>query len=282
MSDKEVEEMEVKGKVEEEIGATEEKKRKFILDLWKTRLHGVTTGIKQQEEHMAKSRQFNRDMKLFGEVKEVKNGNEVEIGYVGYREGLWDEQDNKLERRLVIKLFSKSIYYQGTIEEMLGKEYTRSLSAQKDFPSFNVLIDGYEYVIYLDKIRGGWFLPEWFVFRLDTENGFIPIILKHKMGPGIDYRVVNGIGNDQIGLINGHKFDIGGKFVINLKSDDKNLTSKEMVRTLILFAASLKFHKDIYKKIKKGSDLMRKGKFSPTLSNEELLLSRNPRAMLRK
>ena len=90
--------------------------RKITLDLWKTKLHDEIIGIKQKEEHMAKSRQFNRDLELFGEVKEKKKGKEETIGYVGYRQGLWDEEKDKLERRLVVKLFSKSMYYQGTIE----------------------------------------------------------------------------------------------------------------------------------------------------------------------
>ncbi|NHJ03092.1 MAG: hypothetical protein EAX86_13225 [Candidatus Heimdallarchaeota archaeon] len=256
--------------------------RKIILDLWKTKMHGEIIGIKQKEEYMAKSRQFNRDLELFGEVKEVnKNGEEETFGYLGYRTGLWDEEPDKFNRRLVIKLFSKSMYYQGTIEEMVGREFTRSLSARKDFPAFTCLIDGYDYLISLNKTRGGFFLPEWYVFRLEDENAFIPVILKHKMGPGIDYRVVNGIGGNQFGFINGIKFDIGGKYEITLKGD-KDLLSNVMVRTLILYAASLKFHKDIYKKIKKGTKKMKKGEWKPNVSNEELALRRNPRAMLRK
>lgn len=257
-------------------------KRKIIVDLWRTKLHGEIVGIKQKEEHMAKSRQFTRDLELFGEVKEIKKGEEETVGYIGYRKGLWDEEKEKLQRRLVIKLFSKSMYYQGTLEEMVGREFTRSLSARHDFPSFNLMIDGYEYLIPLNKIRGGWFVPEWFVFRIDDEEGFIPIILKHKMGPGIDYRIVNGIGNEQYGLINGKKFDVGGKYDITLEATDERLVDNVLVRALILFAASLKFHKGILKKIKKGTKKMRKAEWQPSLTNEEKLLRRNPRAILRK
>jgi hypothetical protein len=55
-----------------------------------------------------------------------------------------------------------------------------------------------------------------------------------------------------------------------------------MIRTLILFSATLKFHKSILRKIKKGTKLMKKGEWQPELANEELLLHRNPRAILRK
>ena len=83
-------------------------------------------------------------------------------------------------------------------------------------------------------------------------------------------------------MINGKKFDIGGRYDINIKSSDERLLSNVVVRTLILFAATLKFHKSIHKKIKKGTKLMKKGKWQPSLVNEELLLHRNPRAILRK
>ncbi|MHA1513875.1 MAG: hypothetical protein ACTSRJ_07455 [Candidatus Hodarchaeales archaeon] len=265
-----------------EVAAPKEKKRKIIVDLWRTKLHGVTTGIKQTEDHMAKSRQFNRDMKLFGEVREEKKGKEETVGYLGYRKGLWDDEKDKLKRRLVIKLFSKSMYYQGTIEEMVGREFTRSISARKDFPSFYALIDNYDYLLSVNKIRGGLFVPEWFSFRLDFDDEtFLPIILKHKMGPGIDYRIVNGIGDNEIGLINGKKFDVGGRYDIHIKTTDERLLTNTMVRTLILFSATLKFQ-SIFRKIKKGTKLMKKGEWQPELANEELLLHRNPRAILRK
>ncbi len=267
---------------QEEATSITEIERKITLDLWKTRLHGEIVGIKQKEEYMAKSRQFTRDLELFGEVIEKKKGEDQTIGYVGYRKSLWDEEKDNLERRLVIKLFSKSMYYQGTLEEMVGREFTRSLSARHDFPSFNLMIDDYEYLIPLNKIRGGWFVPEWFVFRIDDEEGFIPIILKHKMGLGIDYRVINGIGDIQFGKIDGKKFDVGGRYDISLKSTDERLVDNVLVRVLILFAASLKFHEEIFKKIKKGTKKMKKNEWQPSLSNEEKLLRRNPRAILRK
>ncbi|MHA2225611.1 MAG: hypothetical protein ACXAC8_10435 [Candidatus Hodarchaeales archaeon] len=266
----------------EEVTPIVEKERKIIVDLWKTKMHGEIIGIKQKEQHMAKDRQFNPDLELFGEVREKKKEVEETIGYVGYRHKLWDDEDAKLNRRLVVKLFSKSMYHQGTLEEMVGREFTRSLSARHDFPSFNGMVDGSEYLIPLNKIRGGWFVPEWFVFRLDDEEGFIPIILKHKMGLGIDYRVVNGLGDDQFGFINGRKFNVGGRYDITLKSSEKRLLSNVLVRTLVLFAASLKFHEEINKKIKHGTKLMRKGEWMPPLAKEELDLRRNPRAILRR
>ncbi|MFX1505804.1 MAG: hypothetical protein ACFFDC_06770 [Promethearchaeota archaeon] len=271
-----------KEELQEEVVPITEIERKITLDLWRTKLHDEIVGIKQKEEHMAKSRQFTRDLDLFGEVFEQKKGEKETIGFVGYRKGLWDEEKDKLERRLVIKLFSKSMYYQGTLEEMVGREFTRSLSARHDFPSFNLMIDDYDYLVPLNKIRGGWFVPEWFVFRIDDEEGFIPIILKHKMGLGIDYRVVNGIGDKQFGQIDGKRFDVGGRYDITLKTTDERLVDNVLVRVLILFAASLKFHEDIIKKIKKGTKKMRKDEWQPGLSNEEKLLRRNPRAILRK
>ena len=87
------------------------------------------------------------------------------------------------------------MYHQGTLEEMVGREFSHSLSAKHDYPSFDLMIDDYEYLIKLSKNRGGLFVSECFNFSVEDEEGFIPIILKHKMGLGIDFRVINGFGN---------------------------------------------------------------------------------------
>jgi len=163
--------------VQEVAEALPEKERKIIVDLWKTKMHGEIIGIKQKEEHMAKSRQFNRDLELFGEVREVKKGEEETIGYLGYRKGLWDDEAEKLNRRLVIKLFSKSMYYQGTIEEMIAREFTRSLTSRRDFPNFFTLIDGHDYnnlIKNVIKFRKNWLIDN-HIKRIDS---FYESILK--------------------------------------------------------------------------------------------------------
>ena len=266
---------------EEEIPLTKQK-REIIVDLWRTNLHGEELGIRQKEQYRAKSRGFTKHTELFGKVTEKVKGKEEDLGYLGYQKDEWDDTKEKLERRLTIKLFSKSMYHQGTLEEMVGREFSHSLSAKHDYPSFNLMIDDYEYLIKLSKNRGGLLVSECFNFSVEDEEGFIPIILKHKMGLGIDFRVINGFGNKQFGFINGHKFDVGGRYDITLKATDERLLDNVIARALILFAGSLKFHKEIHKKIKKGSKKIKKGKWVPPLTNKELDLERNPRSILHK
>ena len=73
--------------------------RKIELDLWKTGMHGIEMGIKQDEQHRAKSRQFSKDMDIIGEYKDGDRK-----GYVGYRTTPWDEEKDDLKRKIVIKV----------------------------------------------------------------------------------------------------------------------------------------------------------------------------------
>ncbi|MGI9386688.1 MAG: hypothetical protein ACR2OX_04600, partial [Methyloligellaceae bacterium] len=59
----------------------------FTVDLWVTDLHGVEIGIYQHSRHRAKSRQFTKDMDIFGEVKE--DGERAAL--LAFREGLWEK-----------------------------------------------------------------------------------------------------------------------------------------------------------------------------------------------
>ena len=178
--------------------------KEISVDLWKTKAQALFIGIKQQEQWMAKEHHFTRDMRIFGEVKEKdKDGKEETIGYVGYRTSLWDDEPDELKRRLVIKLFSKSMYYQATIEEIVGREIFYKIATPKQFPSFTIILDKFTYLVHLSKVRGGKFVPEWFSFRLDDDNklGFFPVILKTKFRLGHDFRIVKAIGNTEIGFI---------------------------------------------------------------------------------
>jgi hypothetical protein len=258
--------------------------KEINVDLWKTQVQPLFIGIKQHEEWMAKERQFTRDMKIFGEIKEKENNKEEVIGYVGYRKSLWDDEPDVLKRRLVIKLFSKSMYHQATIEEIVGREVFYKIATPKQFPSFTIILKDFFYLVNLSKVRGGKFVPEWFSFRLDNGKlGFFPIILKTKFRFGHDFRIIKAIGMKEIGFIDWKILDIGGRFIIKLQSEDKEIIeNKELHRILILFGSTVKFHEEIEKKVKNLSKQIIKGTLDFKLDNDELDLRMNPRSIQRK
>ena len=73
----------------------------FEVDLWVTNLNTTEIGIYQHSRHRAKSRQFTKDMDIYGAVKE--NGEKT--GLIGYRKELW-KSNNGMDKRLVIKQFT--------------------------------------------------------------------------------------------------------------------------------------------------------------------------------
>ncbi|MFW9991634.1 MAG: hypothetical protein ACFFD4_06210 [Candidatus Odinarchaeota archaeon] len=242
--------------------ATKEVLREIEVDLWKTKMHGKIIGIKQKEQHMAKSRYFTRDMELIGEAKE----NGETIGHIGKRD---------LNDRLVIRLFSKSMYYQASLEEMISREMVKKIIHKQRFPCFKILVKDYPYITKIEKERGGPANPEiycYIYFHEDTKT-FEPFIIRSTRGPGEDFDIKTF--NKKIAEIDGKRMNIGGSFIIRIFDQQlANLTS--FVRTLIVFSATLKYLNEVNDRIDTFDDF-RKKKELIKLFDEELMLELNPR-----
>ena len=68
----------------------------MTIDFWATDLHGEEVGVRQDAQHRAKSRQFSKDMEIYGALFE--DGKKV--GFVGWRKEAWesgiDEEDEEI------------------------------------------------------------------------------------------------------------------------------------------------------------------------------------------
>ncbi len=257
--------------------------RSFEVDLWRTGLHGEEIGIKKTEEYMSKSRQFTRDMDIIGEVREKGK----DTGIIGYRKSIWDDTD-KLQRRLVVRLFSDKGYWQASLEERLPEEIAQSIGHGRAISHFSLLIDGYDFLVELRQItKGNFFIPREFTFNIFLEDDRAePFVIQSKrISFGDDYNVYRGHNmkkKQKVAFIDGKFMDIGGQWNVHIY-DEVLAKKKEFYRTLILFAASRRFHKDIYKKLKKYRKELPKGKIkTPQLSPEEIDLHRNPRRLSRQ
>ncbi len=257
--------------------------RSFEVELWRTGLHGEKIGFKKTEEYMSKSRQFTRDMNIFGEVKEKGK----DVGIIAYRKNIWDEVD-LLTRRLVIRLFSDKGYWQASLEERLPEEISQTIGHGRALSHFSLLIDGYDFLVELRQItKGNFFIPREFTFNLFFNDDIAePFVIQGKrLSFGDDYVVYRGYNlkkKQRIAFIDGKFMDIGGQWNVHIY-DEELAKEKEFYRTLILFAASRRFHKNIYKKLKKYRKDLPKGKVKlPRLSSEEVDLHRNPRRISRQ
>ncbi len=245
--------------------------RRYKVDLWLTDLNTVEVGILKQTQHRAKSRQFSKDMDVIGQIKE--DGERK--GIVAYREGLWKHKD-KMQQRLVIKLFSEKMNWRGTMDMMLGRSLQLTHGAG-GFPvvSYAININNHTQIISVDKSARQWpFMPERYSFFIVTDQGPKFYKLRRKIiSFGTDY-ILYDEHNKKVGLLDGKVISLGGTWKVRV---DGAHASKELDTVLQLFCTMLKFNDDARRHILQLSKGIAKNRFAPKLASQEIDLYENPR-----
>jgi len=242
---------------------------KISVDLWRTSLHGVEIGIKQKEELMSRSRRFTRDTDIIGKV-EV---DDEEYGYVAYRTGPWSKE-SIYEKRLTARLFTKDIEWLASIDENFGREILLTLANEEPSPAFIIAHSGQRVVYYIERIRPRFLETDAFLFTyIDEDNVLHPLLIKSKrFSIGSDWGVTDMRTDKEIAKVDGKVLDIGGRWEIKTKLEDKRLW-----HCLILFATILRFYDEINEKLEKLYKELRKGKALIKLTKTDLSLFYNPR-----
>ncbi len=287
--EKKSEDAEVKAKEKEKEKKEEKKKEKWkkitrrqiTVDFWRTSLHGEKIGVRQKDQQRAKSRQFSKDMELYGEIRFGKE----ESGHIGFRSTEWLESDISKGQipRLVVRFFDDNDRWVASIEENTIQGLMLSLAYNEPMPVFNIFIKGVSNVYTMMRIEEGM-----------SDRMVVPLILE-KDGNTVDFFIFNRkqftMGDDWeiyrpsekkkiLADLDSKKLDIGGKVEINIY-DPELVKNKIFVNTLIMFASIIKFWgevkdtlKDVYKKYKDEA-------FDFKPSRHELDLLQNPRRYAR-
>ncbi len=246
--------------------------REITVDLWRTSTHSVNIGINKQEQLMSKSRQFTKDTEIIGEISEKGET----TGYVTYRKDQWDSSE---EKRLVIKIFSDSIGWKSSMEELHARELSQSFSINEALPMFSTNINRLDYLLLIEKVHlGVSFNQEKYVcFLIDDKTGEgMPIqLVSERISIGGDWYVLDHHGN-KIAEIDGKSFNIGGKYVIRM-IDNLGVFERELVEILVLFATYLKFKDEVEKDIMEKIKQLRQSEGNIKVDPDELALYRNPR-----
>lgn len=262
------------------------------VDFWKTKAHGQTMGIKQEQQWQAASRQFSKTMEIRGIVKYKKEKDKAQI--IGLNNGYWDTEEAdsvlnkkfpenaKLNKRLVIKTFTdlkdggKGGKWTGSIELSLTESLLGSIGARHPMPVFICIMPRFKYNYKIARVhtRSG----QRYVFPLISEDGkdiqFYEIE-KKRGSIGLDFKVEDARTEKEVAVVDGKKMNIGGKWVVKIK--DIDLAGNRIFRqTIILFAAACKFLDEILENIEELYEAYKKDYVFQPIGNE-MSLFHNPR-----
>jgi hypothetical protein len=258
--------------------------KKITINFWKTKMHSATMGIKKELQYQAKARQFTKEFDIIGEIffNGDKKGEKMTKQVVALNKV--DFEKPKEEKRLMMRTFTflddeTGGNFKGGIEESVLESINQSIIADKVLSIFVAAIPGTDYIVRISRMRtltgnkfGFPLLPD-----KNSDNArFIQLI--GKIGAGDDFNIMEG--DKKIGEIDGKKFDLGGKFDIEI-DDEEFQYHKNFLQLMILFTSVLKFLKECENDTKYILDRVSNKKKYPdfvyTPVKQELNLLKNPR-----
>ncbi|MHA1839888.1 MAG: hypothetical protein ACTSYO_08055 [Candidatus Ranarchaeia archaeon] len=249
-------------------------KSRIIVDLRATGIHKDEIGLHKIELKAQKDRQWTRDADIIGTVAR----DEQPFARIVLRTKIW-ETENPLERRLVIKLFTMSDYWRGSIELLQGESILHSFAAEETCISYICMLNGTNTVSRIRQIpqrkrlRGT-------IFAIDTIDaqgkikGFI--IDDKRLNIGSDWQVKDSQGNI-VADIDGKILNIGGRFDIKIY-DSMLAADKNFYLLIILFAATLRYEEKLRKTIQNTLKHVSNGG-EIRLEESEADLYQNPRKL---
>ncbi|MFW9849237.1 MAG: hypothetical protein ACFFF4_08850 [Candidatus Thorarchaeota archaeon] len=264
--------------------------RVLSQDLFMTDVHGDEIGVRQTEQWRSRSRQFTKDSDIIGRISEarLKRGEKrlphiEKSGFMVLRQSMWNDAPNEMAKRFVVKMFSESGGWIGTIEEMVADEFASSHAMDEAQLTFAVLTSENEVVTYIREMYRGSMSTEVYGFFLPGPNGSFEVfkIEGKRATAGDDFKVVLLSRNTEVADIDSKFGDIGGEFVVRIR--DEVLADNEwFCRILQAFSIAIRYRVEIKDRLKKGLKLWEKKGEGPSQHRYELSLLANPRKLTLK
>ncbi|MDF1540501.1 MAG: hypothetical protein P1Q69_16515 [Candidatus Thorarchaeota archaeon] len=259
-------------------------------DLFMTNIHGDEIGVRQTEQWRSSSRQFTKDSDIIGRISEatVKKGENKlpsleKSGFMVLRQSMWNAAPNEMSKRFVVKLFSDSGGWLGTIEEMIADEFAMSHAMGEPQLAFAVMTKENEVVTYIREMYRGSVSTEVYGFFLPGPNGTFEVfkIEGKRASAGDDFKVVLLSHDVEVAEIDSNFGDIGGEFIVKIK--DEILAENEwFCRILQAFSIAIRYRIEMRERLKKGLNLWKKKGEGPPQHRYELSLLANPRKLTLK
>jgi len=187
--------------------------KKIIVDLRGTKFHTDEWGIKLDQQRQSKSRQWTKDMDTIGDVKI----NNKAWGKLGIREEKWKKVD-PLKKRFVMKLFTNSFYWRGTIEFLQGESVLLSYVTNENCPVYMCNISTSLNLVRIRRLpHKPRFRGEVFGFELVDDNGIHNVFMidDKRFTLGSDW-YVKDVHKNIVAIINGKFFNVGGRYDIEI------------------------------------------------------------------
>ncbi len=245
--------------------------KKFVIDVWLTDLNPTEFGVYKRHRNRARSRQFTQDMDVYADV--IEEGERT--GLLGFRKAPWKENKG-MDRRLVMKLFTKSLGWKATMDLMVGRSLQLTMGARGlPVTAYAINTDDDDFIIYLERSAFKWpLMPEHFSFFLmrDGKPEYYRLQRAY-INVGGDYTLYDQ-NNNKIGYVDGQVLSLAGYWKCGVKAehaDKKLLTTLKLFAGMIIFNRSTRWH--VWRLWK---DTLA-GRAKPDLEHQEADLYRNPR-----
>jgi hypothetical protein len=248
---------------------------RIVIDFWATSLHGSEVGVYEMERKRQKDLQWTKDADIIGKV--TLNGED--FGRLVIRAAPW-ETDDMRKKRLVLKLFTMSDYWRGSLELLRPESLTITSMTEQTCYVHACLTKDSKQVARIHKVprwpqvHGDW-LGITYVDEQKTNHSFI--FDSDRVSIGSDWTIKDPTG-EKIGKIDGKLLDVGGRFEIKLNIPP-SLSTPAFHTTLTLAIAGLKFHDDLKKLISTLTDTIKKTNEPLILAETEADLYKNPRLL---
>lgn len=247
------------------------KYKRFKVDLWLTDLNTTEIGLMKRTQHEAKSNQFTKDMEIIGQIKD---GSE-RTGLIAYRKELWNTEEG-MKRRLVIKLFSDTMNWKGTLDMMMGRSLQLSIGA-RGVPvcAYSLNLARHDQLVQLERSAQKWaFFPEKFSFFIETQDGpRFYRLRRNRIAIGADYTLFDDRGR-KIGVLDHRIINLGGSWKVKLDADH---SYAKLEAVLQLFCTMLKFNREARRHVGREIEQVCRGRAVRQLDTHERDLYLNPR-----
>ncbi len=185
-------------------------------------------------------------------------------------------------RRLVMKLFKSgdhNIRWTGTVEEIVTRELHNSLGAKKTILSFAAILQGYEYMTYVQENNRTFRVPSIYSFNYFDQKRDRMWYLKIKrkwVSVGADFTVESQ--NEKVGEIDGALIGLGYNAHVYVY-EPTLAKDRQFTDLLTLFTSTVGYHSAMRKSLRRRIKATRKGLcVQNIIEDEEFRLLKNPRA----